>query len=198
MLRIGLTGGIGSGKSTVAAAFTQLGIATLDADRIARQLVEPGQPALAEIVRLFGPRYLQDDGTLDRTQLARTVFDSPPDRQRLEALLHPLVYQTLAEQIERLPGPYCILEIPLLVETHGQSSVDRVLVVDSPAPLRIARIKERTGLDHATIARVLASQASRAERLACANEIVVNTVDQATLARRVAVLDRYYRNLAGP
>jgi dephospho-CoA kinase len=195
MLRVGLTGGIGSGKTTVAALFRRLGVETLDADRIARELIEPGRPALAEIARLFGPQSLQDDGSLIRPRLARRVFDSPLERKRLEDLLHPLVYDTMAERIGSFTGPYCVLEIPLLVETGRQSFVDRTLVVDCPESLRFARIKARTGQDDTAIAKVLASQASRAERLACADELIVNSADNATLCARIAILDRFYRGL---
>lgn len=196
MLKIGLTGGIGSGKSTVAAAFRTLGVEALDADQIARELVAPGQPILMEIAALFGQDFILDDGSLDRPRLARRVFESPESRERLELLLHPRVYAVMAARMKSFTGPYCILEIPLLVETRQQSFVNRVLVVDSPDRLRIARIKTRAGLDETAIARIMASQASRFERMASANDIIINATDSGSLSDRIATLDRFYRSIA--
>ncbi|NJD07816.1 MAG: dephospho-CoA kinase [Methylococcaceae bacterium] len=196
MLKIGLTGGIGSGNSSGADGFLCLGVETLDADLIARELVAPGQPTLVEIAALFGPQLILEDGSLDRPRLARRVFESPEARERLEQLLHPRVYATMAARMETFAGPYCILEIPLLVETRQQGFVDRVLVVDSPERLRIARIKTRTGLDDSAVAKILATQASRAERMASAADLIVNSCDLAPLRDRIASLDRFYRSIA--
>jgi len=198
MLRIGLTGGIGSGKSTVAGCFRALQVPTVDADRIAKDLVAPGQPALEKVAGLFGREILNRDGSLNRTDLARRIFESATARAAVEALLHPLVYAAITERLPAFePVPYCVLEIPLLIESGGVTFVDRILVVDCPDRLRIERIKRRTGYDDATIGKIFASQLPRAVRLSHASELIVNGSDTANLAARVEALDHWYRELAG-
>jgi dephospho-CoA kinase len=195
MLKIGLTGGIGSGKSTVARLFAERGIPVLDADQIARELVEPGQPALDEIVRAFGKDVLIQ-GHLDRARLRELVFQSQERKKRLETILHPLVYRTLNDRLRRLDADYCILVVPLLLETAPPGFVDRTLVIDCPVETQWARVRQRDGLDDATIDRILLSQISRNQRLAKADDVIDNSGEPADLHAQVARLHERYRRLA--
>lgn len=195
MLRVGLTGGIGCGKSAVAGIFAELGIPVVDADVVARSLVEPGQPALDEIVRTFGEEALED-GRLNRTWLREKIFHSSGDKQRLESILHPKVYADMENRMAGLGSPYCILVIPLLLETGRRDFVHRLLVVDCPEELQIARVKARDSLDECTIHRIVASQVSRAERLAAADDLLENDGELETLKTRVRSLHQRYLALA--
>lgn len=196
MLKIGLTGGIGSGKSTVAALFAARGVPIVDADAIAREIVQPGQPALEEIARTFGREILRPDGSLDRHALRTLVFADPNKRARLEALLHPRIRQRMRKQVANLSGAYCLLVIPLLLETGQTDLVDRVLVVDCPQALQIRRVTERDGLDRAEAERILAAQTSRPARLAAADDVIENDGNEAALERQVEALHRRYLALA--
>ncbi len=197
MLKIGLTGGIGSGKSTVARLFERLGVEVIDADRIARELVEPGCPALEAIEDAFGPEILKPSGQLDRAKLRQKIFSDPKARKALETILHPRIFADMSLRADLCQAPYCILAIPLLVETGAQDQVDRVLVVDCPEQLQIERIKLRDRLPEDLIRQILASQASRQERLAVADEVIVNAEDLSKLEQQVEELHRFYlrRNL---
>lgn len=196
MLVVGLTGGIGSGKTTVSDRFAQHGAPVIDTDQLARELVEPGQPALAEIVADFGSDCLDDDGRLLRGRLREQVFADPAGRRRLEAILHPRIRALALERIAGLTTPYCLVVIPLLVETGMTDLVDRVLVVDTPEDEQIRRIMARDGIDETQAHQILAAQARRDQRLAVADEIVDNAGDLAKLDRQVAVLHRHYLTLA--
>ncbi len=196
MLKVGLTGGIGSGKTTVARLFRKHGVPTLDTDRIARWLVRPGQPALEALAEEFGPGILTPTGALDRARLRAQVFADPKKKARLEAILHPAIFAEMERRLARLRSPYCLIAIPLLVETGARNRVDRVLVVDCPESLQIARLRHRAGLDEELIRRIIASQASREERLAIADEVITNDRDLTALARQVAELHRFYRRLS--
>ncbi len=196
MLKIGLTGGIGSGKTTVARLFREHGVPTIDTDRIAHQLVRPGQPALEALIDEFGPGILTPAGALDRARLRAQVFADPGKKARLEAILHPAIFAEMERRLARLQAPYCLIAIPLLVETGARHRVDRVLVVDCPESLQIARLRHREGLDEELIRRIIASQATRQERLAIADEVVTNDRDLTALARQVAELHRFYRRLS--
>lgn len=196
MLKIGLTGGIGSGKSTVARLFSKRGVPVLDADKVARDLVNPGQPALQAIVEQFGPEILDQHGRLDRAKLRHIVFHSLEQKQRLEAILHPLVYQALEREAARLDAPYCILCIPLLLETGGQHRVDRILVVDCPEELQYARVKQRDQLSDEEVKRILAVQASRNQRRAAADDILTNDADLQRLEAQVEKIHRFYLSLS--
>lgn len=192
MLKIGLTGGIGSGKSTVSKLFEELGIPVIDADVIAHQIVEPGQPALKQLVQAFGERFLNADGSLNRAELRERVFSDPAQKKRLEQLLHPIIYRKIEVEIDKLNSPYCILSIPLLLETKMTSFVDRVLVIDCPIETQIERVKKRDGFSTERIRSIIASQVSRDERLSCADDIIDNSKQAAQLAEQVKKLHNLY------
>lgn len=196
MLKIGLTGGVGCGKSTVAQLFADLGMPVLDSDQIARELVEPGQPALAAIVTRFGKAVLTPDGRLDRAVLRGRIYADAEARRVLEAILHPLVYQELAERAAGLDAPYCLFVIPLLVETGRQAFVDRILLVDCPLEQQYERVRRRDGLSDAAIERIIRAQASREEKLACADDVIENVGSIEPLRRQVELLHRAYLGLA--
>lgn len=196
MLVIGLTGGIGSGKTVVSDCFARLGAPIIDTDLLARELVEPGQPALAEIVAEFGPDCLDSDGRLQRSHLRERVFADPTGRRRLEAILHPRIRALARERIARLTAPYGLLVIPLLAETGMTDLVDRVLVVDAPEAEQIRRMMARDGIDEIQARRILAAQANRSQRLALADDVLENIGDLDELDRQVAALHRYYSALA--
>jgi dephospho-CoA kinase len=197
MLVIGLTGGIGSGKSTVAGMFAAMGVPVIDMDQIARQVVEPGQPALDQITREFGIDILDAKGQLDRRRLRELIFDSVDKRRRLEAILHPLIRQETKRQLAELDIVYCIVVIPLLLESDQCPFVDRILVVDVPESMQISRTMMRDGVSKAAVEKILAAQIDRSSRLAAADDIINNSADLAQVRNSVAELDRQYRELAG-
>lgn len=193
MFAVGLTGGIGSGKSTVAECFAALGVPVIDTDVIARQLTEPGSEALIAIRTVFGEAVMQPDGTLDRAALRRLIFADAAARHQLEALLHPRIRQRVEQALSALAAPYALLVIPLLVETGGyQDVLSRVLVVDCPEDLQIDRVMARSGLAQDEVKAILAAQATRAERLAAADDVIVNTASPEALHSEVATLHRRY------
>ncbi len=196
---IGLTGGIASGKSALEREFAALGIFVADADLIARQIVEPGQPALAAVAAHFGPSVLSADGSLDRAGLRMRVFGDEVARRALEAILHPVIRTTLLEQCRAANSPYAIAAIPLLTEGGGRDAypwLDRILVVDAPPAMQKARLMQRDGIDAALAESMIAAQASRSQRLALADDIVVNDGSLAHLHQAAAELDARYRALA--
>ena len=190
--RVGLTGGIACGKSTVANLFVALGATLVDTDVLAREVVAPGSPLLGEIARHFGAEVLQADGALDRAQLRQRVFADPAERRWLEALTHPVIRALTDQRCDSATGKYVIVAIPLLVETSGADRFDRVLVVDCAPELQIARLQARDGATRAQAERMLAAQASREQRLAVANDVIVNDGDIAALRDQVAKLHRQY------
>ncbi len=196
MLRVGLTGGIGSGRSTVAARFARPGRPVIDTDEIAHALLAPEQAAHAEIVAALGREILGTNGNIDRAQLRHRVFAVPTERKRLEAILHPRIRAETARRIEGLHAPYCLVVVPLLIEAGFTDLVDRILVVDADEAMRIQRTKARSGLDEAEIRKIMASQASRQERLQKANDVITNNSDFAHLEREVARLHGVYSTLA--
>ena len=196
MLTIGLTGGIGSGKSTVAELFKARGITVVDADVIARQLVEPGRPALQEIVARFGAAILNRDGTLNRAALREQVFSDPGLRTALESILHPLVWARIAEEIKQSHGPYCIAAIPLLAESRHRHSVDRVLVVDAPESAQVSRTQTRDGLTSEQVQAIIHSQCSREQRLKIADDVIHNDGSLAQLELQVQALHQRYLELS--
>lgn len=196
MLVIGLTGGIGSGKSTVAEMFESLGVPIIDMDRIARQIVEPGQPALTQIKQAFGEKIVAASGQLNRQQLSKIIFDSAEKRHQLEAILHPLIRQETERQLAELKSPYCIVVIPLLLESEQRSLVDRVLVVDVPESLQITRTMQRDGISAAQVRKILAAQVGRDSRLNAADDVIDNSAAMEDIRHRVDELDQQYRALS--
>lgn len=195
-LRIGLTGGIASGKSVVAGLFAARGVPVIDTDRIAREVVEPGQPALARVVEAFGDGVLDEAGRLDRRALRERVFADPGDRRRLEGILHPAIMAELEEQSAAAGGDYQVLVIPLLVEGGRSEAVDRVLVVDCPVETQLERLRARDEETEAGARAMLAAQASREQRLAAADDVIINDGSLEALENRVAELDAQYRERA--
>lgn len=191
-LRVGLTGGIASGKTTVSRLFARLGVPIIDTDVIAREVVAPGTPLLQRVEQELGPGLIGADGALQRRQLRERVFSDPDARRRLEALLHPAIRAEVARQSAQATGPYHVLVIPLLVEGQGRIPVDRVLVVDCPEDLQIRRLQARDGSSAAQARAMLAAQASRAARLAAADDVIVNDGDPDRLEAAVAALHQKY------
>lgn len=195
---VGLTGGVASGKSTVARLFAGHGIVVADADEAARAAVAAGSPGLAEVVAAFGQDVLAADGTLDRAAMRRRIFDDATARRQLEAIVHPRVRALLRDACADAPGPYAMAAIPLLAETgrNAYPWLARVLVVDAPVEVQQARLQARDGIDATLAQRMLAAQAAREERLAIADDVLVNDGHPEALARQVAALDTRYRALA--
>ena len=189
---IGLTGGIGTGKSTVCKLFAERGVAVIDADAVAKELVALDQPALQAIVQEFGKGIIDAKGRLRRDRLRSIVFSDPERRKRLEKLLHPLILKEMLNRANRAGGPYCILCIPLLVETDQSSAVDRVLVVDAPQALQIQRVMERDHLTIDEIKAIMHAQASREDRLEAADDVIMNASDMTKLAEQVNALHQKY------
>lgn len=195
-LRVGLTGGIASGKSTVAGLFAELGVEVIDADEAAREAVRPGSPALAEIAAAFGQAVLTPQGTLDRAAMRAEAFADPDKRRRLEAILHPRIRARIAERVAAVQGPYCIIEIPLLVESGWQEGLDRVLVVDATEQEQIARARTRSDLTAAQVTAIIRTQATRGRRLAAADEVIANHDGREALVSQVRELHEKYTRLA--
>jgi len=195
-LVIGLTGGIASGKSTVGNLFIGLGVPLLDGDHVAREVVAPPSPALAAIAARFGPDYLLADGSLDRRRLRQRVFAEPAARRELEAITHPLIRQRILAWRDAQTAPYCILSVAILVESGMNQLVDRILVVDVPQAAQLERLLTRDGIAEPLAQQMIAAQASRAERLARADDVVDNTRSPQSLAPQVARLHQLYNQLA--
>jgi dephospho-CoA kinase len=196
VFRVGLTGGIASGKSTVAGFFAALGVPILDSDQIARDVVEPGQPPLERLVERFGAGILTPDGHLDRPALRNIVFSDPKARADLEALTHPAIGAAMEARSTAAGGPYQILVIPLLVEKNLASHVDRVLVVDCDEALQIARLRSRDGSSQAEAQAILRAQAPREARLKAADDLIENNADIAAMREHVKGLHPRYLELA--
>ena len=196
-LRVGLTGGIGSGKTTVALRFKELGVPVIDADEIARALVARGQPALAAVVGRFGSGVLTTDGELDRRVLRNLIFAKPALRKDLETILHPLIREEMEYRAGVAQGPYVVLEIPLLVEHGNQARVDRILVIDTDEESQIRRVmgRDTTTLEQAHA--ILAAQAPRSTRLKVADDVLQNHSSLADLRQAVDLLHERYLRLAG-
>ena len=196
LLRIGLTGGIASGKSTVADLFAELGIPVIDTDVIAREVVAPGQPALDEIGRRFGKDMLDETGSLDRAAMRKLIFSDEQARLDLEAILHPRIGAETRRQSEEAGGPYQLIVVPLLTGSALRDYVDRVLVVDCDEERQVERLLARDAESVEQARRILAAQSSRDERLAIADDVINNDHSFAHLQDQVADLDRQYRQLA--
>ncbi len=194
--RVGLTGGIASGKSTAAKFFGALGVPILDSDQIAREVVEPGQPPLERLVKRFGAAILTPDGHLDRPALRDIVFSDPKARADLEALTHPAIGAAMEAHSATAGGLYQILVIPLLVEKNLGSHVDRVLVVDCDEELQIRRLRDRDGSTPEQVQAILRAQASRSTRLRAADDVIRNDADMSAVQSQVATLHARYLELA--
>ena len=196
-LVVGLTGGIGSGKSAVADAFAALGAEVTDTDRLAHAVTAPGEPGHAGVVRAFGTAYVLPDGKLDRAKLRECVFADAAARALLEGILHPLIRAAAAREVAAWTSPYGLLVVPLLFERGGHKGlVQRVLVVDCPEDVQLQRVMARSGLTEATVRAIMAAQLPRAERLARADDVLDNGGPIEAIAPQVAALDRRYRALA--
>jgi dephospho-CoA kinase len=196
MLRVGLTGGIGSGKSTIASLFVMRGVPVIDTDEIARSLTEPGQECYDEIVRIFGDAILDGNRRIDREQLRERVFDNPDERHRLEAILHPRIRVIVLDKLTALEAPYVIVVVPLLIESGFTDLVDRVLVVDTLENVQIQRTATRSGLSEPEIRKIMSAQASRAQRLQLANDVIENNGDRKQLEAEVERMHQWYLSLA--
>jgi dephospho-CoA kinase len=195
-LRIGLTGGIASGKSTVATRFLELGVPVIDADDAARVVVEPGKPALADIIKRFGTGVVAKNGELDRRALRALIFTDSELRRDLESILHPQIRAHMEQSAEAAVGPYVVLAIPLLVEGGSRSRVDRILVVDVEESVQLQRVMARDGSSMEEARAILASQATRSARLAAADDVLPNTGSVTDLRRRIDVLHARYLEMA--
>ncbi len=193
---VGLTGGIGSGKTAVSDLFAKLGVTVVDADVCARTVVQKGTPALEQIRQHFGESVITDNGELDRARLREIVFQQPDERIWLESLLHPVIFTEMIAQLHGATSPYAILVSPLLVEA-GQSVIcDRIVVVDAPESLQLSRTVLRDNNTEAQIKAIMATQASREKRLSCADDILVNDGDLNDLTRKVADIHQHLLTLA--
>lgn len=195
-LVIGLTGGIGSGKSTVADGFAALGIPVIDADLLARELVEPGQAALREIMAAFGADCIGTDGRLDRDYIRRQIYADSMRKRQLEAILHPKIRQRIRDLLAGISTPYCIVVIPLLLETGQTDLVDRILVVDTPEKEQLKRVAARDGLTHNAVMAIMAAQTDRNTRLNAADDIIHNDTDMDSLNGRIQELHQLYMELS--
>ena len=187
---VALTGGLASGKSSAARMFEELGVPVIDADVVTRRLVEPGAPALSEIVAAFGAGILDERGRLDRARMRARVFGNDTERRRLESILHPRVRDAMRAFAASSDAPYVLFVIPLLVETRQAGTMDRVIVVDTPRALQTARAVARDGSRPKTIAAMIDSQATRTDRLAVADTVIENAGDLASLHQQVAAAHR--------
>jgi dephospho-CoA kinase len=198
-LVVGLTGGIGSGKSAAADEFAACGATVVDTDAIARELTEKGGAALALIERLFGPGFIEESGAMDRKKMRDHVFADPAAKRSLEALLHPMIREESGRRIAAAGGPYVIHVVPLLIESPDyRSRVDRVLVVDCPEETQLARVRERSGLSEEEVRAIMRTQVSRAERLAAADDVIDNRGSRDALRKQVAALHQKYLQFARP
>ncbi len=197
MLAIGLTGGIGSGKTAVSDHFTKLGASVIDTDIIARERVAPGQPALAEIAATFGQNILTPEGCLDRRALRQLIFDQPDKRRQLETILHPRIREEVKKRLDMINTPWCIIVIPLLLESTQQDLVQRILLVDAPAELQLSRTMLRDHVEADEVRKIMASQASRQFRLELADDVIVNEGSLEQLWQEVEKMYQFYNHLAG-
>ena len=195
---VGLTGGIGSGKSAAADEFAALGASVVDTDVIAHELTEKGGAAMTAIEKLFGPDAVSADGSMDRRKVRERVFADPAAKRRLEALLHPMIREESARRIVAATGPYVVHVVPLLIESPDyRRRVDRVLVVDCPEHTQIARVRARSGLSESEVRAIMRTQVTRAERVAAADDVIDNGGSRESLRKQVAALHQKYLQFAG-
>jgi len=196
MLRIGLTGGIGSGKSTVAGLFEKLGVTVIDADEIAARITEPNTYSFETIVEHFGKAIVAPDGSLNRKALRGIVFNSVKERKWLENLLHPVIREVMKERISQVRSAYCLLVIPLLAESNKIDFLDRICVIDVPEGIRIQRVTQRDHSSETDVEAIIASQCSEEKRLSITDDIIVNDGDMEKLKDQVFTLHQQYLTLA--
>ena len=195
-LSVGLTGGVASGKSVAAEAIAVLGVPVINADQVARDVVAKGQPALERIRQAFGAEFLRSDGELDRPKMRQHVFGSASARKTLEGITHPAIRDRLLAWRDAQTAPYCVLDVPILIESGMDALVDRILVIDAPAELQIDRLKARDRISLALSQQMLAAQASREQRLARAHDVITNTGTIPALCSSIARLHEFYLELA--
>ncbi|MDX1303865.1 dephospho-CoA kinase [Photobacterium sp.] len=193
---VGLTGGIGSGKTTVADLFAKYEINVIDADVIAREVVEPGTPGLTAIINKLGPDILLTDGTLDRSKLRQAIFNQQPLKEWLNNLLHPLIREKMQDEVKKATSPYCLLVVPLMVENNLQAMTHRLLVVDVDEGIQVARTQQRDQVAPEQVKKILAAQASREQRNAAADDIICNNGDSTVLENKVAELHQQYLEMS--
>lgn len=195
VLRIGLTGGIGSGKSTACEIFSELKVPVIDADVIAVKAVKPGMPALQSIIDEFGVKIITKDGYLNRKKLRDRIFKNESDRRKLESILHPVIYKEIERQTKSINSAYCIISIPLLLETGTSDIIDRILVIDIPKELQLSRASARDNASLKNIETIIHSQISRDDRLAAADDIINNEGDIENLRRQIYDLYEFYKSI---
>ncbi|KMJ45417.1 dephospho-CoA kinase [Xenorhabdus khoisanae] len=193
---VALTGGIGSGKTTISNVFSSLGVPLVDADIIAREIVAPGTPALQAITEHFGPDILLADSSLNRALLRQKIFAAPEEKQWINALLHPLIQKETHKQLNQVTAPYAIWVVPLLIENNLTHSADRILIVDVPEETQVTRTMARDGVSREQVEKILAAQASRQARLEKADDVIINHNNEQNIASRVAELHQQYLKLA--
>ena len=195
VLRIGITGGIGSGKSTACEIFSELKVPVIDADVIAVKAVKPGMPALQSIIDEFGVKIITKDGYLNRKELRDRIFKNESDRRKLESILHPVIYKEIARQTKDINSAYCIISIPLLLETGTSDIIDRILVIDIPKELQLSRASARDNASLKNIETIIHSQISRDDRLAAADDIINNEGDIENLRKQIYDLHEFYKSI---
>ncbi len=196
MLIVTLTGGIGSGKTTVSHQFERLGVPIVDTDLLARELVEPGQIALDEICQHFGRQILNQDGSLNRAELRNLIFNAPEERKKLEQILHPKIRKLTLERLNALTTPYAIVVIPLLLESGMPNLGDRTLVVDLSVEAQNRRVQARDGMSQQQVEKIIQAQVDRQQRLDIADDVIDNSTTADKIEEQVAQLHRHYLVLA--
>jgi len=195
ILKIGLTGGIGSGKSTACEIFSGLGVPVIDADAITHKVVKPGMPALQSIIDEFGVNIITKDGCLNSKKLRDRIFINETDRKKLESILHPIIYEKISHEAENINSSYCIISIPLLLETGASDIIDRILIIDVPKELQLSRASVRDNASLNDIEGIIQAQISRDDRLAAADDIINNEGDFKNLRRQIYELHEFYKSI---
>jgi len=193
---IALTGGIGSGKSVVASLFEELGVPIIDSDAISKNIILPNKPCFKEIINQFGEKILTNEGTIDRYKLREIIFDDAVARAKLENILHPVIFKNIDSQIARINYPYCLVIVPLLIETKSTQRFDRILVIDALESLQLKRVVERDIASPILIKKIIKTQVSRKERLHYANDIIVNNDETINLNKSINDLHKRYLKLS--
>jgi dephospho-CoA kinase len=195
ILKIGLTGGIGSGKSTACEIFSELGVPVIDADTIAHNVVKPGMPALQLIIDEFSVNIITKDGCLNRKKLRDRIFINETDRKKLENILHPIIYENISHEAENINFSYCIISIPLLLETGVSDIIDRILIIDVPKELQLSRASVRDNASLNDIEGIIQAQISRDDRLATADDVINNEGDIKNLRKQIYNLHEFYKSI---